>query len=70
MIMMGVIGYKSKKALKESIGTRLRYVETSLFGAEYHGAGEYIVVGPDAYNDRRFFATVTTDANGIILKVK
>ena len=66
--MMGVYGYKTKKQLKESVGQRLRYVETSLFGNEYKGDGEYTVVGPDAYRDRRFYATVTTK-DGLIVKV-
>ena len=65
---MGVYGYKTKKQLKESVGQRLRYVETSLFGNEYKGDGEYTVVGPDAYRDRRFYATVTTK-DGLIVKV-
>ncbi len=67
--MMGVTGYSTKKALKESIGMRLNYVETSMFGNEYHGDGDYTVVGPDAYNDRRFYATVTI-LHGVIVRVR
>ena len=32
---MLVFAYPSKKVLKESVGKRLNYIETSLFGAEY-----------------------------------
>ena len=66
--MLGVSGYRTKKELRESIGQRLSYVETSIFGAEYHGDGEYTVVGPDAYRDRRFYATVTVK-DGVVRRV-
>lgn len=59
--------YASKKALKESIGKPLGYVETSMFGPEYRENGSFAVVGPTAYQ-RKFFATVTME-NGIIKKV-
>ena len=32
---MLVFVYPSKKALKESVGERLKHIETSVFGAEY-----------------------------------
>ena len=66
--MMGVYGYKTKKQLKESVGKQFQYVETSFFGPEYKGDGDYTVVGPDAYHDRRFYATVTVK-NDLIVKV-
>ena len=59
--------YPTKKALKESVGTRLRYEETSFFGNEYHGDGTYTGVGPSPYK-RVWFATVTIE-NGVIQKV-
>jgi len=59
--------YKTKKALKESIGEPLRYRETSLFGPEYRADGSFCVVGPDAYQ-RKWFAQVTM-ADGKIAKV-
>ena len=49
---------------------RARVVETSFFGAEAKVPGENIVVMPDAYNDRRFFATLVVDVNGKVVKVK
>jgi hypothetical protein len=66
--MLGV-NYKSKKEIKENIGKLLHYIETSMFGAEFKSTGENTVVGPDAYNNRKYFATVTTE-NGIIRKVR
>lgn len=38
--------YASKKALKSDIGRRVEFEETSFFGAEFKGAGEYCVVLP------------------------
>ena len=60
--------YKTKKALKESIGQELRYRETSMFGAEFDPDGSFCVVGPDEYT-RRWFAQVTM-AGGKIKAVK
>ena len=65
-VMMGA-SYKTKKALKESIGQPLRYVETSVFGAEYKPDGTFCVVGPSPY-ERKWFASVTM-ADGKIAKV-
>jgi len=67
--MMGVYGYKTKKQLKASVGQGLRYVETSMFGNEYRSTGKFCVVGPDAYNDRRWYAQVTMK-DDIIVKVE
>ena len=66
--MMGAT-YATKKALRESAGKPLRYVETSMFGDEYHSDGEYTVVGPDPYHARNWYATVTV-RDGVIAKVK
>ena len=59
--------YKTKKQLKESIGERLRYVETSMFGNEYRPNGKFAVVGPDPLL-RKWFAEVTM-RDGLIEKV-
>lgn len=64
--MMSAI-YKTKKALKESVGHPLRYQETSLFGAEYVPDGTFTVVGPAPY-DRKWYAEITM-AGGLIAKV-
>ncbi len=66
--MMGA-SYKSKKELKENVGKPLRYIETSMFGTEYDPNGTFAVVGPDPYNNRKWFATVVMK-DGKIEKVK
>lgn len=66
--MMGVYGYAKKKDLKASVGKRLQYVETSMFGTEYQENGINTVVGPDAYTKRDWYAQVTVK-DGIITKV-
>jgi len=60
--------YKTKKELKNSVGTPLRYIETSIFGKEYTPNGKFCVVGPDPYRDRKWYATVTMK-DGLIAKV-
>ncbi len=67
---MIVFNYPSKKVLKENIGQPLRYIETSMFGAEYvsngslTGANRPHITG----QGREFFAKVTMVDN-IITKV-
>ena len=55
-----VVNYPSKKALKESIGKPLRYIETSMFGPEYRDSGTLTVAGrPHITGQKReFFAQV------------
>lgn len=64
--MMGA-SYATKKDLKGSIGQPFRFVETSLFGAEYKGDGSYTVVGPSP-TIRKWYATVTVK-DGVISRV-
>ena len=68
---MLIFNYPSKKALKESIGKPLRYIETSLFGPEYKENG--VLTGANrphiTRQGREFFANVTM-ANGLIQSVK
>ena len=66
--MLGA-SYPTKKALRESIGQHFRYIETSMFGPEYRPDVMLTVVGPSP-TQRRWFANVWTDSNGIIVKVK
>lgn len=67
---MLVFNYPSKKVLKENIGHPLRYIETSLFGAEYlrdgwlTGANRPHITG----QGREFFARVHM-VDGKIVKV-
>jgi hypothetical protein len=65
--MMGA-SYPTKKALKESIGKPLRYVETSMFGEEYRRDGTFCVVGPSPLQ-RKWFASITMK-DGLIAKVQ
>jgi len=69
--MLGVTGFKTKKELKTAVGTPFVNiaVETSMFGPEYRGDGEYAVVGPCAYTKRSWYATVTV-VDGKVAKVK
>jgi hypothetical protein len=60
--------YKTKKALKESVGRPLLYTETSLFGEEYIPTGKLYVVGPSAYQ-RKWYAEIWMK-DGLISKVK
>ena len=68
---MLVFDYPSKKVLKENVGKRLRYHETSLFGPEYKmngtltGCNRPHLTG----HKREFFANVTM-VNGLIKSVK
>lgn len=71
----------SKKAIKDAIknveGSDQNLLkfwnnvqETSFFGSESKVPGENIVVGPDAYTNRKWFATLTVDANGIVTGIR
>ena len=68
---MLIFNYPSKKALKENIGSELKYIETSMFGAEYRrdgqltGANRPHITG----QGREFFAQVTIK-DGLIASVK
>ena len=66
-----VVKYPSKKALKESVGKPLRFIETSLFGLEYRPNGFLTVANRPHITGlgKEFFANVTM-ANGLIEKVK
>jgi len=68
---MIIFNYPSKKALKESIGKKLDYIETSIFGPEYRENG--VICGANRPHitgrGREFFANVTM-SDGIIKAVK
>jgi hypothetical protein len=69
---MLVVGYKSKKELKENIGKPLKYRETSMFGPEYKPNGTFVVAHRPAITrlpGREFFAEVTME-NGLISSVR
>ena len=68
---MIIFNYPSKKVLKENIGNKLKYIETSVFGPEYldngmlTGANRPHITG----QGREFFAQVTMK-DGLISKVQ
>jgi hypothetical protein len=68
---MIIFNYESKKALKESIGKPLRYIETSMFGPEYRDNGTLTGANRPhiTHKGREFFANVVME-NGLIKSVK
>lgn len=68
--MTMVVRYPSKKVLKENIGQRLMYIETSMFGPEYRDNGVLTVANRPHITGmgREFFAQVTMK-DGLIQKV-
>tara|TARA_B110000211_G_scaffold141218_1_gene161348 strand:+ start:662 stop:868 length:207 start_codon:yes stop_codon:yes gene_type:complete len=68
---MIIFNYKSKKELKESIGKRLDYIETSMFGPEYVGTGTMTGANRPHITGkgREFFASVSMQ-DGLIMEVK
>ena len=64
---MMLLNYDSKKDLKASIGQRLRYTETSLFGPEYTSNG--VITGahrPHLQGGREWFARVWIEDDKIV----
>lgn len=68
---MLIFNYPSKKVLKENIGNRLNYTETSLFGDQYIPTGTLVGCNRPHLTGfkREFFAEVTLKDN-IITGVK
>lgn len=68
--MTMIVHYPSKKVLKENIGQRLKYTETSMFGEEYKSNGTFVVANRPHITKlgREFFAKVTME-NDLIKKV-
>ena len=61
---MMIFNYESKKVLKENVGERLNYTETSFFGEEYKSNG--VLTGSNrpsitGIKGREFFANVTME---------
>ena len=59
---MLVLHYTTKKALKNAIGQRLRYTETSMFGDEYLPNGTFTGCN---HPKRSWFAQVTMEEGKI-----
>lgn len=68
---MIIFNYASKKELKENVGKRLRYIETSMFGPEYIDTGKLTGANRPhiTRQGREFFAQVIM-ADGLIKSVK
>lgn len=69
---MLIVHYPSKKALKERIGSRLRYEETSVFGPEYRPTGSFVASNRPTMTGikgREFFARITM-RDGLIARVE
>jgi hypothetical protein len=70
---MMILNYATKKELKQCIGRRLKYKETSLHGEEYRTTGKFVGSNrpwhPDGTGTREFYAEVTMK-DGLIEKVK
>lgn len=67
---MIIFNYPSKKVLKENVGQPLKFLETSLFGAEYLSNGTLVGANRPHITGqgREFFATVTLE-DDLIVKV-
>jgi hypothetical protein len=65
-----IVRYPSKKELRQNIGQRLRFIETSAFGPEYRDNGTLTVANRPhiTHLGREFFAQVTLK-DGLIVKV-
>lgn len=78
-ISMGGNFIKTKKQLKDIAKANPEFIEliaTSVFGNEYDGfldkapAGQYYVVGPDAWRDRKWYAQIIVTQSPFTVKVK
>ena len=67
-----IFNYPSKKVMKESVGERLKFTETSMFGSEYPNGGTGTMAGSNRPHmtgfKREFFAEVVIE-NHMIVKV-
>jgi len=68
--------FKSKKAFREAVANKkdATIQATSLFGDEYDGSiydapdSNFVIVGPDVYNNRKWYASVTKKGDSITIK--
>jgi hypothetical protein len=56
--------------LRRYLDFRANVQETSFFGTEAKIPGENTVVGPDAYNNRKWYATLTVDEHGMVTGIR
>jgi hypothetical protein len=66
-----IANYPTKASCKASVGKRLRFIETSLFGSEYRSNGELTVANRPhiTHNGKEWFGNVTME-NDLIVKVR
>ena len=68
---MIIFNYPSKKELTANVGKPLKYIETSLFGAEYVRTGTMVGANrPHITGQGREFFAILTMENGLIKGVK
>ena len=69
---MMILNYKSKKQMRDNVGKRLDYTETSFFGVEYNSDGSFSGCNRpyspeypkfEQRKGREFFARVTMENN-------
>ena len=67
---MLIADYPTKKLLKECIGQKLNYIETSIFGNEFKLDGSFCACNRPHItgHKKEFFATITME-KGLISKV-
>ena len=67
---MLIFNYPTKKGMREHIGQRLDYIETSLFGSEYRSDGQLVGCNrPHITGHKREFFAQVTMRDGRIVKV-
>ena len=67
---MMILNYETKKELKENIGNRLNYQETSMFNEEYKPNGTFCGCNrPHLTGYKREFFASFTMRDGLIYKV-
>jgi len=67
---MIIFNYSTKKELKQAIGTKLEYIETSMFGAEYLSNGKLTGCNrPHMTGHKREFFANATIKDDIIIAV-
>lgn len=65
-----------ESAVPDILNFRYNVQHTSWFhdanvdNGEANIPGENVVVGPDAYTDRRWFATLTVDSEGVVTGIR
>ena len=68
---MLVFDYPTKKEMKECIGQKLKFFETSLFGEEYKSDGTLVGCNrPHITGHKREFYAQVRMENGVIAQVK